>query len=117
MKSWHGTFMNAAWSAFDIGQASAVTVGHRLPMLAAMPFFPGPELLIEANRMVTEKLAAILEGTFAASGETFALATRTAFGRTDADDLANGMFSIAAAAANPAHRAIKANARRLSRRD
>ena len=114
MKSWQGMLMAAAWSAVEIGQDSAVTVGHRLPMLAAMPFFPGPDLVLEANRMVTEKLAAVLEGSFAATSEAMALTTRAVLGHSNPLDLATGMLSIAITAARPTRRRVRANAKRLS---
>lgn len=110
-----GMLMRSAVAALEMGQASAITLGHRLPMLAAMPFFPQPESLFELNRMVTEKLAVAIEGSVAAGGETAILAASAAFGRAGPVELATGMFSIAEAATHPARRQVHANARRLSR--
>jgi len=107
--------MRSAWSALEIGQASAVTLGHRLPMLAAAPFFPEPETLAEINRMITEKVAATLEGSFAAAGETTALALRAAIGRAGPMELATAMLTITEAVTKPVHRRVRANAKRLSR--
>ena len=107
--------MRSAWSAIEIGQASVVTLGHRLPMLAAAPFFPQPETLAEINRMFTEKLAVTMEGSLAAVGETTALALRAAVGRAGPMELATGMLTIAEAVTKPMHRRVRANARRLSR--
>ena len=115
LTSLHGMLMQSAYSALEMGHASAVTLGHRLPMLAAMPFFPQPESLVELNRMVTEKVAATIEGSFAASGETAALAMSAVFGRAGPVEFATGMLSIAEAATSPARRQVSANARRLSR--
>ena len=107
--------MRSAWSALEIGQASAVTLGHRLPMLAAAPFFPLPETFVEINRMITEKVAVTMEGSLAAAGETASLALRTAIGRAGPMELATGMLTIAEAVTKPVHRSVRANAKRLSR--
>ena len=101
-------------SALETSQASAVTIGHRMPILATLPFWPHPDNLIEASLMVTEKFEALAEGAVAATGEMAALGLRAAFGRADAQDLASGLISVAVAAAKPAQRRVRANARRLS---
>ena len=100
----------------EFGEASAITIGARLPLLVSMPFWPQFDVVLEAHRMVVEKVAAIVEGSIAATQATTALATRAAFGRTDAADIASGMVSIAMAASGPAHRRASANAKRLSKR-
>ena len=107
---------NATVAAFEIGEASAITIGARLPILISMPFWPQFDVLLEAHRMIVEKMAAIFEGSVAAGQATAALATKAALGRTDAADMATGMVSIAMAATRPAHRRVRANATRLSRR-
>ncbi|MDQ0469005.1 hypothetical protein [Labrys wisconsinensis] len=107
-------FVEAATSAVEIGHASAVTIGHRLPMLMAIPFWPHADAILEAQRMVTEKVAAAVEGSIAASRETGALMTLAALGQANAADMAAGFLTIAVAAAGPARRRARANARRLS---
>ena len=110
-----GMLVQSACSALEIGHASAITLGHRLPMLAAMPFFPQPDSLVELSRMVTEKVAVVIEGSLAATGETAVLAMSAALGRAGPVELTTGMFSIAEAATDPARRQVRANAVRLSR--
>jgi hypothetical protein len=104
----------AAIAAMEIGEASAVTIGLRMPLLISMPFWPQYDVVLEAHRMVTEKVAAAAEGMMAASRESARLATRTALGRATASDMATGMVSVAMAAARPVRRRARANARRLS---
>jgi hypothetical protein len=106
----------AAVAAFEIGEASAITIGARVPLLASMAFWPQFDVLLEAHRMVVEKMAAVFEGSLAASQATAALATKAALGRMDATDVALGIVSIAMAATRPTHRRARANATRLSRR-
>ena len=74
-----------------------------------------PETLAEINRMITEKVAATLEGSFAAAGETTALALRAAIGRAGPMELATAMLTITEAVTKPVHRRVRANAKRLSR--
>ena len=114
MASFNSSMSKATVAAMEIGQASAVTIGHRMPLLLSMPFWPQYDALLEVHRMVTEKLAASVESLVAASQETVVLATRTAFGRTSPADMATGMVAIAVAAANPVRRRARANAKRLS---
>jgi hypothetical protein len=108
-------FLRAMSSALETQQASVVTISHRVPMLASLPFWPHPDNLLEANRMVTEKLEAMAEGALAASQQMAALSLRAALGKADAGDIATGMMAVAMAAAKPAQRRARANARRLSR--
>ncbi len=115
MLSFQTMFIRAMSSALEASHASAVTIGHRMPMLATLPFWPHPDHLIEASRMVTEKFEAMAEGAVAATGQMAELGLRAAFGKADAQDLASGLMSVAVAAAKPAQRRVHANARRLSR--
>ncbi|WP_448951888.1 hypothetical protein [Labrys neptuniae] len=115
MLSLQTMFFRAMSSALETSQASAITIGHRMPILAMLPFWPHPDNLIEASRMVTEKFEALAEGAMAASNEMTALGLRAALGGTDAQDLASGLLGVAVAAAKPAQRRARANARRLSR--
>ena len=108
--------MRAAFSTLEAGQASLVTINHRLPMLASLSLWPTAATALEAQRMVTEKVAAAIEGSMAASQEATDLMMRAALGRADMTDMAKGMLTIAAAASRPARKRVKANAKRLSRR-
>jgi hypothetical protein len=116
MSSLNSAVSKAAIAAFDIGEASAVTIGLRLPMMASVPFWPQFDAVLEMHRMVVEKMAAACEAGFAASQAMAVLATRSAFGRTEAGDVATSLLTIAMAAARPIRRRARANARRLARR-
>jgi hypothetical protein len=69
----------------------------------------------EAHLMVQEKLDAAVEGAFAAQAAWGAFVLKAAFGgvRTP-NDLSMGLAGIAEAAAKPARRKVRANARRLT---
>jgi len=108
-------FLRAMSSAIEAHHASTVTISRRMPILASLPFWPHPESIIEANLMVIEKFEALAEGTLAASQQLTALSLRAAMGKADAGDIATGMMAVAVAAARPAQKRVRANARRLSR--
>jgi hypothetical protein len=69
----------------------------------------------EAQLMVREKVDATVEGAFAAQAAWSAFFIKTAFGgvRTP-QDISAGLTNIAHAAAAPAWRKVRANARRLT---
>jgi hypothetical protein len=69
----------------------------------------------EARLMVQEKVDAAIEGAFAAHAAWGAFVIKAAFGgvRTPAD-VSAGLAAIAEAAAAPARRTVRANARRLA---
>lgn len=69
----------------------------------------------EARLMVQEKVDAAIEGAFAAQAAWGAFVIKAAFGgvRTP-DDISAGFAAIAEAAAAPARRTVRANARRLT---
>jgi hypothetical protein len=69
----------------------------------------------EAQLMVQEKVDAAIAGAFAAQAAWSAFMLKAAFGgvRTP-NDLSIGLAGIANAAARPARRAVRANARRLT---
>ncbi|HZL39181.1 MAG TPA: hypothetical protein VFC45_02755 [Pseudolabrys sp.] len=90
---------------------TGMTLWKRLPMLAA-PVLHRSEL----NRMVGEKVAAVMNGMVEAQQEMMRLTTEAMCGRIEFQDLANASVSVAAASMRPAFRAVKANSRRLSRR-
>ena len=69
----------------------------------------------EARLMVQEKVDAAVEGAFAAQKAWSAFVIKAAFGRVrTANDLSAGLSAIAEAAAAPARRKARANARRLT---
>jgi hypothetical protein len=104
----------AAAAALEIGEASALTIGFRMPILVSIPLWPQHDAVLEAHRMVTEKVAAVTEGMAAAWQQAAALATCTLLGRAEAGEMAAGFLIIATAAARPAGRRARANATRLS---
>ena len=71
----------------------------------------------EAQRMVDEKVAAACEGVFAAQMAWGNLFLRAALGGVrSVEDMTFGLAGVAQAAVAPAHRTVRANARRLTGR-
>jgi hypothetical protein len=109
--------MRMAVSSARAGADAAVTIAARTQKLMN----PDPDdsggQAREARRMVEEKVTAACEGIFAAQMAWGAFLVSAAFGgvRT-AEDVAHGLAGIAQAALAPAHRTVRANARRLTRR-
>ena len=69
----------------------------------------------EARLMVQEKVDAAMEGAFAAQAAWGAFFIKAAFGVcVRLDDVSAGLTAIAEAAAAPARRKVRANARRLT---
>ncbi|MGE0004536.1 MAG: hypothetical protein AB7S92_02985 [Parvibaculaceae bacterium] len=93
--------------------AAAQVLAFRLPMLWAMTLSPTPARRAEAVKMIVEKQAAAAEGINAAAFAAFTQWMEMLAGRTSAG---TAMTRLADAAARPARRRIKANARRLRRR-
>lgn len=96
------------------GADAALTIAARTRTL----FSPGgqpSEKAREAQLMVQEKVDAAVEGALAAQKAWGAFVIRAAFGgvRTP-NDVSAGLTAIAEAAAAPARRKVRANARRLT---
>lgn len=95
------------------GVDAALTIAARSQNL----LLPGgsSEKAREARLMVQEKIEAAVEGAFAAQAAWGAFFIKAAFGgvRTP-DDVSTGLSRIAEAAAAPARRKARANARRLT---
>jgi hypothetical protein len=87
--------------------SAGFVVATRLAQMAGQPSYAGAR---EAERMVSEKMSALMEGGFAASRALSGLAMA-------ASPVAAGhiMVSAGEAALKPAARKLKANAQRLSR--
>jgi hypothetical protein len=107
--------MRMAASNARAGADAAVTIAARTQGL----MMPGADGLdgqaVEAQRMVTEKLAAAVEGAFAAQIAWGGFVFRAAFGRVrTVQDAAMGVADVAEAALEPAQRAVRANAQRLA---
>ena len=95
------------------GMDAALTIAARTQNMMS----PGGrpiEKAREARLMVQEKLDAAVEGAFAAQAAWGAFVLKAAFGgvRTP-QDVSMGIAGIAEAAAKPARRKVRANARRL----
>ena len=95
------------------GVDAALTIAARTQGLFALS--GGFEKGREAQLMVQEKVDAAVEGAFAAQAAWGAFFIKAAFGgvRTP-HDVSAGLTAIAEAAAGPARRKVRANARRLT---
>src|SRR5271154_410336 len=96
------------------GVDAALTIAAR-PQGMVAPLGGPSEKAREARLMVQEKVDAAVEGAFAAQAAWGAFFIKAAFGgvRTP-HDVSAGLTAIAEAAAGPARRKVRANARRLT---
>jgi hypothetical protein len=108
------TFGIAA-SAMQAGVDAAVTIAARTPGLISQSFNPTAENAREAQRMVQEKLDALVEGAAAAQFAWASLMVKASFGGIrNANDWSMGLAGVAEAAMRPAKRKVRANAKRLT---
>ena len=107
--------MAMAKANMQSGIDAAVTIAARTQTMMS----PGGEPIdkaLEAQLMVAEKVEAAVQGAFAAQAAWGAFVIRAAFGGVrSAKDVSFGLARIAEAAARPARKAVRANARRLTR--
>ena len=96
------------------GADAALTIAARTQSLLT-PGGRQSDKTREARLMVQEKIDAAIEGAFAAQAAWGAFFLKAAFGgvRTP-NDVSAGLTAIAEAAAAPARRRVRANARRLT---
>jgi hypothetical protein len=96
------------------GVDAALTIAARTLSLLA-PFGVHSDKTREAKLMVQEKVDAAVEGAFAAQAAWGSFFIKAVFGgvRTP-NDVSSGLTNIAEAAAAPARRKVRANARRLT---
>ncbi len=96
------------------GVDAALTIAARTQSLMSPAGMP-TEKAREARLMVQEKLDAAVEGALAAQAAWGAFLLKAAFGgvRTP-NDVSIGLAGVAEAAAKPARRKVRANARRLT---
>jgi hypothetical protein len=96
------------------GMDAAMTIAARTQNLMSPAGRPADKAR-EARLMIQEKLDAAVEGAIAAQAAWGTFLVKAAFGgvRTP-DDLSAGLAGVAEAAAKPARRRVRANARRLS---
>ncbi len=97
------------------GMHTFMTLWHRLPDIAASYANAG-RTQPEYGRMISEKTAAVLEGSWDAQVEAMRIAAEAATGRLAFTDMAAIPARIAAAGLRPGFRRVKANSRRLGRR-
>ena len=105
-------------SDIDLGMAAAtsaaITLWHRLLMLAFGPLATAAERQAEATRMVNEKTGAFVAGCAAANLELIRIGTAAALGQFG--PMCNAPITIARASLGPAFGIVNANAKRLNRR-
>src|SRR5579862_1491556 len=94
----------------QVGLDSALTIAARTPMLVAKAFNPGARGAHEAQRMVVEKIDAVVEGAFAAQCAWASFVMKASFGGVRSfNDLSLGLAGVAEATARPARRKARAN--------
>ncbi len=99
------------------GLHTAITLWHRLPMLAAPRDARNASPHdAEIGRMVAEKTAAAVDGFFAAQQAMIRLGGAAITGRLHPTAIPEAFAAVAVAGLQPAFRTVKANSRRLSRR-
>lgn len=97
------------------GLDAAVTIAARAPGLALGAVQPFSEAGRENRLMVQEKIAAAYEGAIAAQFAWGAFLMKAAFGGVSTPaHVSHALVDVAAAAFEPARKAVRANARRLS---
>lgn len=108
--------LSVSFAAMETSFAAAVTIAARTPVLIASlnPSTRKAADAVEAQRMVMEKMEAVIEGTAAAQIAMLNLWGRMLFGNVSGPTaFAHGLADVAHAATDPADRRVKANARRL----
>jgi hypothetical protein len=113
-RSLAGTSFAIAKANLQSGVDAALTIAARTQSMMSPGGAP-IEKAREAQLMMAEKFDAAVEGAMAAQAAWGEFMIRAAFGgvRTP-DDLSIGLAGIAEAAARPARKKVRANARRLT---
>ncbi len=102
--------------AMESSIAAAITIAARTPILLGITA-RDPKTVREAQTMVIEKVEAAFEGAAAAQLAMFTLWGRMMFGGVRGPSaFAHGLADVAHAATRPAHRRVRANAKRLVKR-
>ncbi len=107
-----------AQAAVETGESAvhaAVTISGRLPVLAAGLLMPTPAGYAAWNEAYVEKVEAAWLGAFAASAAWGATLAHAAFVPVTPMGFAHEAVRIAAIAAKPARRKVKANAARYGK--
>ncbi|MCP8940072.1 hypothetical protein NK718_16215 [Alsobacter sp. SYSU M60028] len=98
----------------EAGIAAGVTIAARAPLLMGVGR-GSPRAAEETRRMVSEKAEAAIEGAIAAQFAMGRFWMRIMLGQVSHPaGFADGLAGVAAAAARPAHRRVRANAKRLA---
>jgi hypothetical protein len=105
----------AVLDASEAARNSAVTISARLPIFAGFFMAPTAAALTEWNEACTEKVAAGIEGSVAAVAAWNAMLIGSAFQPLTPMALVHETMKVFAEASGPAHKAVRANAARLSR--
>ena len=92
---------------------SAVTISARLPIFAEHSVSPTASGLAELHRACSEKVAAGWEGAFAAGSAWQSMMMRAMVSPLTPLGMAQASLVLARLPAGPAHRRVRANARRL----
>ena len=116
VKKLSSSLVRAMVDAQESAAHATATIAARMPVLfdGAMP--PSPAALAEWNRAYSEKVAAGFEGAMAAAAEWQGMMLRSVFRLPMPVAFANDLVGIAAKAALPARRRVKANAKRFAKR-
>lgn len=93
--------------------AAGITIANRMALMALPPWIATDARRDEATRMVAEKLDAAVEGTLAAGFAAQRMAISAAFGQLGPDAAMRAAIGVGIAAAKPAARKARANAKRL----
>jgi hypothetical protein len=108
--------LTMSFAAMETTFAAVVTIAARTPVLVAS-MTPGRQKaadVVESQRMVMEKVEAAIEGAAAAQVALMTLWARMFFGTVRGPTaFAHGLADVAHAATHPAHRRVRANAKRL----
>jgi hypothetical protein len=114
-RKFHASLSRAALDTGESAWDAALTIAARLPILTAGMMNPTASSMREWNMAVSEKVSAAVEGTFAASMAWQTAMIRCAFRPPTPAGLAQDLMDVTQVALSPARKAVKANARRLSR--
>ena len=102
-------------AAFETSVAAGVTIAARWPILMQAFHAPSRASVAETRLMVDEKIAAMVEGVFAAQMAGLSFATKMACGEIrHAGDVMKAASDAMQAAMKPARRRVVANAKRLT---
>jgi hypothetical protein len=108
-------YLAALSDAFRTASDAAITIAARSTILAEAAMFPARALDPEIARMMSEKLAAAIEGAIGAQHETAYLAASAMRGES-LPKLMRKTTAIGMAGFRPTRRRIRANAKRLTGR-